>query len=425
MGRWWRIISVTCVTLLAAVLVSGSSATTVRSDATKITIAYGNAAANYTMLFAAKGEGFFDRNGLDASLFLATGSRGNALLQSGSAQFNFDSGQPNLTAIVQGSDTVLLGATNNRFGFKLIARKPISKVSELRGKKLGLSTPNGSVATAGRALLAANGLTGDVQVVYISSITARLAALDAGTVDAIIVSPPVNPLMKTGKYNDVYDLRSLRFLYVGIWAQRDFVKKNPETVRALIRSVTQGMQFLGKPENKQKAMTYLGQATGFSDPAALQEAYDYEIAKIQFEPLIDPIAVQNSNRAVEEEIKKSADISGVYELGALQDVLTYHVAGSAGSRARLTATIDPQGRFRFDLRTAGLGQVTVASLQIGISGPTRTTLCRNCSRRASGTTRVYSAMARALKTGNGYLRLATKEKPRGAVTVRLAAELGQ
>jgi NitT/TauT family transport system substrate-binding protein len=159
MRRAPRKILVICVALIAPVLVGGASATQTKSHATKITVAYANAATNFTALFAAQGEGFFAKNGLEVNSFLATGGRGNSLLQSGSAQFNLDSGQPNLTAIARGSSTVMLGATNNRFGFKLIARKPIAKISDLRGKKLALSSPNAAVGTAGEALLAANGLT--------------------------------------------------------------------------------------------------------------------------------------------------------------------------------------------------------------------------------------------------------------------------
>jgi NitT/TauT family transport system substrate-binding protein len=425
MSKGLRMTSVAFVALLAVVLVAGVGAAPTRTQATKITVSYANAATNFTALFAAKGEGFFEKNGLDVTPFLATGGRGNALLQSGNAEFNLDSGQPNLTAIARGSDTVLIGATNNRFGFKLIARKPISKVSDLRGKKLALSSPNAAVGTAGQALLAANGLSDkDVQLVYISSITARLAALDTGTVDAIILSPPVDTLMKTGKVNDVYDLRSLRFLLVGIWAQRDYVEKNPETTRAFLRSLTQALQFLAKPQNKQKALTYLGQATGFTDSASLEEAYQYEITKLQFEPQVDPIAVRNSNKAVEKEIGKGADLAGIYDLDPLERVLTYSITGASGAKTKLAATIDPQGRFRFELRTSGLGKVTAATLHIGKTGPSRATLCRNCKKQVRGTAKAYSALARAIKSGNGYLKVATKAKPKGAVTVRLTAELG-
>jgi NitT/TauT family transport system substrate-binding protein len=425
MRRAPRIVLVICAALLGPVLVAGASAAPTASTATpltKVTVAYANAATNFTALFAAKGEGYFERNGLDVTTFLATGGRGNALLQSGNAQFNLDSGQPNLTAIARGSDTVLIGATNNRFGFKLIARKPIARIADLRGKKLALSSPNAAVGTAGEALLEANGLTTrDVQLVYIASITARLAALDAGTVDAIILSPPVDSLMKTGKFNDIYDLRSLRFLLVGIWAQRDYVTKNPETTRAFLRSITQGLQFLAKPANKPKSRTYLAQATGFADAASVDEAYDYEITKIQLEPQVDRVAIVNSNKAVEKEIGKSADINGFLFLSPLQRVLTYTLAAKSGAKVNLAATVNPQGNLRYTLRLSGLGTVTSAALHVGKSGPARATLCRTCKGTQTGTTKAYSALAKAIKSGNAYLKVTTKAKP---LTIRVSATLG-
>lgn len=423
--------SVVFVTLLAmaALLVSvtGAQAAADRKQATKITVAYANAATNFTALFAAKGEGFFEQNGLDVTPFLATGGRGNALIQSGSAQFNLDSGQPNLTAVARGGSTVLIGATNNRFGFKLIARKGIDKIADLRGKKLALSSPNAAVGTAGLALLKQAGLTDkDVNLVYIASITARLAALDNGTVDAIILSPPVNSVMSSGKFNDIYDLRSLRFLLVGIWTQRDYAEKNPETVRAFLRSITQAMQFLSKPGNKAKAKVYLGQATGFTDEVSLEEAYQYEITKMQFEPNIDRKAVENSNAAVATEIGKGADINGLLFLSPLEQVLTYDVTAQSGSKVSVKATVNPQGAFAYTLT---LGQtaspVVTTTLKIGKTGPARATLCRGtCKASQQGTVKVYSALAKAIKTGNAYVVVATKAKPQGEVVAPLSAVLG-
>jgi hypothetical protein len=204
------------------------------------------------------------------------------------------------------------------------------------------------------------------------------------------------------------------------------VEKNPETTRAFLRSMTQALQFLAKPSNKAKSLTYVAQATGFSDADSIEEGYEYEMPRIQFEPLVDRVAVQNSNKAVAKEIGSSADIDGFLYLSPLQRVLTYGVKGSAGARASLTASVNPQGAFPYRLRTAaGIGKVTAATLHIGRTGPTRATLCRNCKANQSGSTRAYGALAKAIKSGNGYLRLATKAKPGGAVTIRLSAELGR
>jgi NitT/TauT family transport system substrate-binding protein len=200
--RRWRIAATSfaaaALVALAAGPASARETAGVAAAPTKITVAYANAAANFTPLFVGIGEGFFAKNGLDVSAFLASGGRGNAILQAGDAQFSLDSGEPNITAIARGGNFVMLGATANRFGFKLVARKPIAKVQDLRGKKLALSSPSAAVGTAGEALLKQFNMLGQVELVYIPSITARLAALEAGSVDAIILSPPLGGRMQSG-----------------------------------------------------------------------------------------------------------------------------------------------------------------------------------------------------------------------------------
>jgi NitT/TauT family transport system substrate-binding protein len=393
-----------------------------RAAATKITVAYENAAANFTPLFAAIGAGFFAQNGLEVTPFLATGGRATAILQSGDAQFTLDGGELNITAAARAGNMALLGALSNRFGFKLVARKPIARVEDLKGKKLALSSPSGGLGTAGHSLIRQFGLEGQVEVVYIPAISARLAALEAGTVDAIILSPPLGDVMKSGKYNDVYDLRSLRYLLIGIWAKQGYVSANPEVTRAFLRSLAQAMAFIRDPANKPATLKYLSDVTRVVDPAALEEAYDYTVRRYQEEPNIDAKALANSIAVVEKNIGKEIDANSFLNLGPLQRVLTYTLSGKIKGGV-FSGTVNPQGRLTWRLRLPG--RATAVSVRFAAKGGrSSVTLCTPCRPTQRGAVKVYSALARAIKQGNALVEVRTSARPQG-VRTRIGAELGK
>lgn len=261
----------------------------------KLRVAQANQAANFTSFISAIDEGIFKKHGLDVDPVLTEqGGQAPGLLQSGRVQFALDSGEPMVTAISRGVDLTLLGATGNNFGFVVIARKPITRVEDLAGKKLALSSPTGAVGTAGSELLRRYKLQDKVDVVYIADIAARLAALDAGSVDAIILSPPVHSVMKSGKVNQILDMRKdFHFLMVGIWAMRDYVKDHPDVAEKFLAAMNEAQDFVNDPANKEAVIEDMKKATGFEERADLEESYDYEVARLPDTVEVDRPAVQN------------------------------------------------------------------------------------------------------------------------------------
>src|SRR5262249_23209146 len=146
--------------------------------------------------------------------------------------------------------------------------------------KLALSSPTGAVGTAGSELLKRYNLQNSVKLAYVEDISARLAALNAGSVDAIILSPPVKKVMDTGKVNQILDMRdTFHYLLVGIWAQKKYVQQNPKTVAAFDKAMDEAITWMKDPANEKAVYPYIQKATGFETEAEQKEAYDYEIAR--------------------------------------------------------------------------------------------------------------------------------------------------
>jgi ABC-type nitrate/sulfonate/bicarbonate transport system substrate-binding protein len=417
--------------LVAIALVLVPGAVGAKADTTKITVCLGNAATDFTPTLVAAKERFGADENLEIVPRLAIGST-SQLLQQGTCQFSIGSGPEHMLLYANGVDVALVAGWQNRFGFKLLVRadKNIAKAADLKGHTLGVSTVNGPPDQSARALLKQLKLVPDkdVDIVYIPAITARLAALANGSLDAAIFSPPVKQITADGKVKDILDMSFLRFISLGLWTKRDYAVKNPQVVKGLIRAVVLTNRWMIQPQNKDRVLQYLKEMTGISDPAGLEEAYQYGIVEhLAREPVVDPVALRNTVDYVKDVFNKTVNANDFTYFTPLDQVLTYTVGGSlAGGKAKgtLSGTLKQNGRFAWRLATSGLsGPATSAALQV--RGKTGLTLCHRCRARASGVVRIGSGLSKAIKTGQATVSVRTAKKPRGEIRGLVTVEPGR
>jgi NitT/TauT family transport system substrate-binding protein len=424
--------------LLVAVGTAG--ATSQKAAATKVKLCYANAATDFTPAFTAKNQGYFAKNGLDVDLVNASGGRGAQYLASGLCDINLDSATPNITAMQKGAEFVLLGADANTFDFRLVAKAGITNVKGLSGKKLALSSPGAAVDIAGRAMLKQAGISlTDVTIVYISSLAARLAALQSGSIDAMIISPPIGKILgDQSKFKMIFNLKGLHFILNGTWAKRSYAQANPDVIKAYLRSDVQAIAFLKNPANKATVLKDVAQVTGVTDPADLNEAYEGVLRFQQPEPLIDARALRNSVEWVSDQLKVQIDQNSFLYLSPLQQVLTRALSskltaaqavpkpkGAKGSGS-FSASLAPDGKLTWKLSTKALtGKAVYAGIHIGTPGkaaPAVLQLCAPCKAGASGTVKAYTPLQVAIKQGKAFVTVATaknKTEIRGQITANL------
>src|SRR5207244_12271395 len=97
-------------------------------------------------------------------------------------------------ATLKGMPLRLIAVTNRQPLLGLLVRKGINSVSELRGKKLSISSFGGAIYGAAVYLLKNHGLKRkeDVTILAGGSNSARAAALRQGAVDAALLRSPEN-----------------------------------------------------------------------------------------------------------------------------------------------------------------------------------------------------------------------------------------
>src|SRR6266545_2538205 len=111
------------------------------------------------MMVAAE-RGFFKREGLDLELVFVRGaSTAVQALLANQIHFIFSIG-PQMPAVWEGNDIILLAQQVGRPTFSLVVTPDIQKIADLKGRKIGV-TFGGSTAAGTKALLDLNKLNPD------------------------------------------------------------------------------------------------------------------------------------------------------------------------------------------------------------------------------------------------------------------------
>jgi ABC-type nitrate/sulfonate/bicarbonate transport system substrate-binding protein len=148
-----------------------------------------------------------------------------------------------MTAWAQGADFVWIGTTTHQMVFTLIAEAAITRGSELKGKKIGITRIGSASDLAVRAALEQFGLGAkDITMISLGGIPEILAAMRAGAVNAGILSPPTSTSARDLGFRPLLHIPDLgrEFTFSGIAARRSFVQGQPEIARAYMAALTDG-----------------------------------------------------------------------------------------------------------------------------------------------------------------------------------------
>jgi len=220
-------------------------------------------------------KGYFASEGLDVAL--RQQASGKAALQgllAGNADLATVAETPIVFARMEGNQVSILAtvATANK-NLAVVARKDhgISSPADLQGKKVGLT-----IGTNGEffmdTILIANGIERDrIKIVNLEP-EAMVSALVSGKVDAVSTwQPHVIRLQKElGGRGVTFHNEELYTENYNLVARPDYVAKNPETVKKLLRALVKAEEFAG--QNPAESKRILADSTGM-DKALADEVW--------------------------------------------------------------------------------------------------------------------------------------------------------
>jgi NitT/TauT family transport system substrate-binding protein len=233
-------------------------------------------AINLIYAYLAQDAGLWKKHGLDPRVVLfEAGSTLAQVARAGEVKFAINSGPATIASRAQGADTIIVAASVNTLPYSLVTTKGITKWADLKGKKIGISRFGSGTDTAIRLVCKKFGLDDAKDVVILQGGTqpSRLQALYAGSLDATLVSPPLDLTAKKQGLNILVNIAELGIPYPQLIIETTdrFNREHPQTVKNFLRGFLEGVRYAAtrKAETKNTITKYLKT----SDPEILEATY--------------------------------------------------------------------------------------------------------------------------------------------------------
>ena len=204
-------------------------------------------AASMVPFWVADEQGIFQRHGLAPTLVQLPPATAAQALSAGSAPIAAAGGSV-VSAWVGGStDLVFVAGNSNKAPYRVIVRPDITRLEDLRGKAVGLTTPGASPSVAMIEVLRRYGLEADrdVTFTYLRDTQATVAGLLTGVVDAIATSSPQAEYALAEGNRLLLDMRDLDVPILGpqLATTRGLVERDPDLVRRVLMAYVEGLQY--------------------------------------------------------------------------------------------------------------------------------------------------------------------------------------
>ena len=239
-------------------------------------------------MFMAQQEGLFKKSGLDVELIhIPSSSRGIQAILAGEIAFSFMDGNNEVQANLKGANLALVAGATNRMVFSLMARPEIKKISDLRGKKIGITRIGSSTHTSALFALGSAGFKpSDYQILPLMEVPNIFTALAAGQIDAGVVSPPTNSRARKAGFNELMNLakEGPEYVSVAVGTSRSYIRTNEDIVRRVVRSYAEGMQIF--KTNKPAALRMIQNQLKVKEADIQEDTYNQFREYLEFPPYV-------------------------------------------------------------------------------------------------------------------------------------------
>src|SRR6185295_11871383 len=247
-------------------------------------------------MWIAKEAGLFKKQGLDVKLvFIASGPIGTAAVLSGEADVGIIGGFAPLRAMVGGAKAlVIIGQSKNRITSKIVGKKEITGVEQLKGKRLGIDRIGSNPDMFAQAALSRFQIDTfkDLQYVQLGDTGKALVALKAGAIDAAIAGAPHDLFAQRMGFREILDIAAMRipFAVTVLISSRETVARKPAELTRFMRAYAEAMHyFLTNPEGTTQVVA---RYTKVADREVLAHAIDSEVPAMEKTLQVDPKGVE-------------------------------------------------------------------------------------------------------------------------------------
>jgi ABC-type nitrate/sulfonate/bicarbonate transport system substrate-binding protein len=179
-------------------------------------------------------------------------------------------------ANLAGGDLLLVAVTRNQPNFFLVSLKEIRDIEHLRGKRVGIGQLGGPPDYTTRMVLEKNDLKPDKDVRIVQLLVGqggRLAALQAGAIEAIVISPPLTLVAKKLGFNLLLDYSDVLppFVVTGLATTRKYIEENPKAVENSVRAIVDAVNYI--LSNEEGTTKVISRYMKLTDQTILKDYY--------------------------------------------------------------------------------------------------------------------------------------------------------
>lgn len=232
------------LTVLTATLIAKQSAAAATTEE-KVRFSVAAITGSYMDEFVAIEKGYHREEGLAVEMIRAGGGIATQALIGGDLHFSTSAGSA-LSAMLRGAEIKVVYTNIDRPGYQLWSARPeIKSLKDLIGKKIGVTSRGDTQELSVRLLLRRHGINANaVAYIAVGFGGTRLAALQAGTVDAVPLGAGDFAQLKDAKGHMLGDTeKEIRFAYVGLAVSSRLLSRQPNLVERFLRAVIKGREY--------------------------------------------------------------------------------------------------------------------------------------------------------------------------------------
>lgn len=292
-------------------------------DIKRIRIGYPSVSTTQSHIWVGQEHGLFRRYGLEVEPILLRG--GQMATQSLAA------GDPPIVNIgtvvqanLQGHSMALVAAVQSQYDFHVFARPGITRLDQLKGKRLGITGFGSATHFASRILLRHLNLEAnkDVALVAAGLDPERVAAIAAGRIDASFFTSVATPLARKAGLTELLYFGDLGFEVQGngLATTRSYIQSQREIVKSAVKGYVEAIHFIHA--NKKEAQKVFAKYMRNDDPEFLEFAHQLYVKLIPKKPYPTLKGIQNllDLLAPQMEQAKSAKPEQFVDLSFLQEL---------------------------------------------------------------------------------------------------------
>ncbi len=260
-------------------------------------------------------KGLYRREGVDLQFRILRGDLAiAAMMNSKEVDYIYGAGTAFLAA-VRGAPMKILSHDFKSVLFYLMGQPKVQSAKDLRGKKIAVSSLGGTGAASARASIKALGLDPDKDVTYIviGAASVRMAAMEAGSIEAAIMPVPWNFRMKQKGFKELIFAGSVMSQpLTGIATTREKVEKNPDQVRRVLRGFLRALRAV--KQEKKDVVEFIGRKFNLDAPTA-EETYKVVLQTLSEDGTVGAEALQD----LLEQTKKETGVTREISVGDIVD----------------------------------------------------------------------------------------------------------